>query len=552
MLKGNCDIQAIIDTGCLCNYITKYITKAEVSCDLLSYIEESLINADNYESRINIPSPSTIIFSSMIKSHFQRSVSSQEACQLLLNKELYFSSLLCENIDLSSSREFSLVFAKDIISIIENDSGLVSISRDTNLPFQLNVVKNNLILPVSTINNNNFNNNVAPYVPVDLNDVLNPLHFCTLGSLNVIPSDIQFPAEILIDLTLTLSNNNISGDSVNGGNQPMFLPKHIDFYATRPTSLNNISLKSFSSTYYINKQIKCLLRKPLLNNKQLVVIPQPSYNYIPNSSSPTYNLYCKVRYLWFIPWRHNVWLNRSPHEFINLWESELSFSCPYIPLSVFQKSMSTGFNQHLSLNTFNPNISIFDYNSSSIPIPVLEIDPSDLNIPVIGPNDPDIFTAAELLINKENQVIYFANDVNKLYSLNETCTDSYPPSYCPNNSSLIINSSRNIVNSENKINIVSNKSLLNAKQNNFIDYFIAKNSSDQYLTILTGTARTGKSFTLSCLNSYFSDKAIFVATTGIAAANLPFHCDTVHKIFQINKFYLGPIQGNPSSNYNCF
>ena len=61
--------------------------------------------------------------------------------------------------------------------------------------------------------------------------------------------------------------------------------------------------------------------------------------------------------------------------------------------------MKTGVNQNLSLNMFNPNISRFDYNSSSIPILVLEIDPSELNIPVIGANDPDIFTVVELLIN---------------------------------------------------------------------------------------------------------------------------------------------------------
>ena len=48
-----------------------------------------------------------------------------------MDKELYFCSLLCENIDLSSLREFSHVFAKDIISIIENYSGLVRITRDT-------------------------------------------------------------------------------------------------------------------------------------------------------------------------------------------------------------------------------------------------------------------------------------------------------------------------------------------------------------------------------------------------------------------------------------
>ena len=44
--------------GCLYNYITKYITKADVSCDLLSYIEEILINKNSNKSRIDIPSPS--------------------------------------------------------------------------------------------------------------------------------------------------------------------------------------------------------------------------------------------------------------------------------------------------------------------------------------------------------------------------------------------------------------------------------------------------------------------------------------------------------------
>ena len=64
----------------------------------------------------------------------------------------------------------------------------------------------------------------------------------------------------------------------------------------------------------------------------------------------------------------------------------------------------------------------------------------------------------------------------------------------------------------------------------------------QKLCFLSGTAGTGKSYTLSGLKNILSDSIYFIAPTGKAADNLPFLCETIHSAFLLS----------PSVNLNNF
>ena len=56
----------------------------------------------------------------------------------------------------------------------------------------------------------------------------------------------------------------------------------------------------------------------------------------------------------------------------------------------------------------------------------------------------------------------------------------------------------------------------------------------QTFAILSGTAGTGKSYTLNGLFRKMREKIFFVAPTGKAADNLPFKCETIHSGFLIS------------------
>ena len=71
-------------------------------------------------------------------------------------------------------------------------------------------------------------------------------------------------------------------------------------------------------------------------------------------------------------------------------------------------------------------------------------------------------------------------------------------------------------------------SLLNNELKEPIDY-ITENSSS--LSLLIGTAGTGKRFVIKCLSSFFKSKLLLCATTGIAASLLGFKATTVHSLF---------------------
>ena len=70
-------------------------------------------------------------------------------------------------------------------------------------------------------------------------------------------------------------------------------------------------------------------------------------------------------------------------------------------------------------------------------------------------------------------------------------------------------------------------SFLNNEHKEKVNY-ITENSSS--LSLLSGTAGTGKSFVIKCLSSFFKSKLLVSATTGIAASLLGFKATTVHSL----------------------
>ena len=77
--------------------------------------------------------------------------------------------------------------------------------------------------------------------------------------------------------------------------------------------------------------------------------------------------------------------------------------------------------------------------------------------------------------------------------------------------------------------------LFNILQRQCFDYCVNNMTSEnQSLVYCGGTAGTGKSFLLGALSQHFGSKAEFCATTGVAAANLPFKALTAHSLFSLN------------------
>ena len=56
----------------------------------------------------------------------------------------------------------------------------------------------------------------------------------------------------------------------------------------------------------------------------------------------------------------------------------------------------------------------------------------------------------------------------------------------------------------------------------------------QILIIFSGSAGTGKSFTLSVVKAIFGNSVLFLASTGKAVSALPFFATTIHSFLKIN------------------
>ena len=70
---------------------------------------------------------------------------------------------------------------------------------------------------------------------------------------------------------------------------------------------------------------------------------------------------------------------------------------------------------------------------------------------------------------------------------------------------------------------------LNPQQQEFLDVISALECSFYY--IFSGTAGSGKSYTLAALQAKMGSSIMFLASTGKAAAHLPMKCNTVHSMF---------------------
>ena len=206
-------------------------------------------------------SPMQLITQVMIREHRQRSVSSQEAALLLSNGKLFFTNLVYSYINLRPTR-------------ILNSRILEAYRRSD----QIN--SNTIPHPTTLIDTS-----IHP-LPSDsgvFHDFLNDL---------LPQSDPVFSTNIPID-TRIIFNDYQEGVSV-------LLRTIVEVYAKRPGVLRYMSLKKFSSIYQY-KGGRCSVRRDS-NFKNHITLPKPHFRFVPKVRSPYYKEFCRVNYLFNIPW----------------------------------------------------------------------------------------------------------------------------------------------------------------------------------------------------------------------------------------------------------